>query len=256
MWLSRNENKIHESISFVIFIGCLFVCIFSTYSCLEKWLTSPIGTKLSTEFQTKVDLPTITFCPEFDGMLRKDKEAKPQAFNWTKMDDCGLNRFDKFIGPSLACQDPKTLWENMTPQFDDFGFISVEVKAYTDEYININTNSTDANWNKVISSMFGTCYSLTIPEEIKKKGVEYVSFVTLKNRQYNIFFHGQNLLNWMDPWETLDYIDHVVSNNTSYNVIVDYQDNENLDFDGKECQTDSMYSFQQCIQDEIQKVHN
>ena len=254
MWLKRNENFVLNSISFLIFIVCLFVCIYSTYSCLDKWLASPIGTKLSAEFQTKVDLPIITFCPEYGGILFRDRDVKPMAFNWTKLDECDLKNEDEFSSTSQGCQDPKTLWENMTPNFDDFGFRSALVKTYADEGIDINLEKPDANWHRVVSSMFGACYSFTMPEEIKKKGIEYIDFFMKKNHSLNIFFHGKGVFNLMNPWQTMDYIDQIVTFQESYNVILDYQHNEMMDFDGEECQTDPMYSFEDCVQDEILKV--
>ena len=228
--MKKNKNCVLKVVYWTLFIVCLVGFVIQGFDCFQKWMSCPQGIHLSTQHQTEVDFPTITFCPEFF----RTKVGNPTAYNWNFLDDCGVTDFEKsFIG--TKCNDTKSIWQNATPSLEDFGFRKTVKVAFLDKTRQVLSEK-DQIWSRHASLGRGVCYSFTLPKQIAKKGVFMIFFGIEADRYFQYLIHPFGVLNSWDLMLSLEYSHGVLFPNKSYSVRLEYQQNQALDFGGKQCE--------------------
>ena len=225
--------------------------LYKSYDCLRKFLSCPQGIQTSTQHQTKVDFPDLTFCPKFlyDSQFNVNQKVSP--YNWSVIKECGIELTGKFH--SVKCPNVKELWLNLTPKLEDFGFEEGSLIKYLDrswEELNINKNT----MFREISYFMGTCYTLKVPKNMTEKGVFLIYFKLKLDHFLHVFVHPPGLFNLMDPWRSPEFIVNNLQPNLGYNLLINYQQNHALDFDGKNCESNKSYNFMKCVQEKVFQV--
>ena len=246
----NNANLAIKSIQFIIFLACLIAFVWFSYDCIWKFFSCPQGVEISTQPQTALDFPSISFCPYWSAF----KKGDPAPFNWTKLEFCGTDLETKFNGSKPSCQDPEEVWKDMTPRLKDFGLIEIRL-FYTDVSVtSISLDENDSLWKRTPSYDRGACYSLTLPKIVREKTI-YVIWVEInESKQFEIFFHSSGSLLMMDPYNTLDYESLMLKDQFETKLFINYQQKILLDFDGKDCMDVEDYDYVECIENSIQQV--
>ena len=111
-------------------------------------------------------------------------------------------------------------------------------------------------WKRSANFYMGSCYSLKLPESIRSKAILLVRFNVKLGKNMYMFVHSDGLFNTLDPWRTLEYSLHHIHAENGYEMILDYQQNSALDFDGKSCEANKSYDFIECVENKVFEVNN
>ena len=249
-----HQDRIIKAIVWICFISCLSGFLYHCYDCFKKYISCPQGVEISTQPQTTLDFPSITFCP----YQQASHLGNPEAYNRTLLDYCGLN-LGLDIDPqfiSSDCQDPKEIWKKATPKLKDFGFLFAWITYQDREEFEINFDEDNPMWRRMVSWMMGACYTLTLPKEIRKKPIHFIRFNVEVSKYFEIYVHPQGLM-MIDPDSALELQSfRMKPNNLYYRFHADYQQKTLLDFAGKECEArQDSYDFGQCVENEIHEVN-
>ena len=249
--IASHDRTITKIVFWTLFLLCFTGFAFKSYDCFKKWLSCPQGIKTSLQHQTKIDFPSVTFCPRFLDIYADYLPLNP--YNWTLVKKCEIIFQEKFHGPDPECQDLKKLWESMTPKVEDFGIKTGHIVFLDDTSEEIKFNENESMWRRIVSYYMGACYALTLPTKIAKKGIYYMIFKIKADRTLYIFAHPKGQLNLLEPWRSLEFSVDALIPGFGFDLQIDYQQNVALDFDGRKCEVDQNYDFEDCVKDRIFK---
>ena len=252
--LSKYEHLISKCIFATLLCFCLTGFAYKSYDCFVKFLSCPQGVEISTQHQTKVDFPSFTFCPQFFGDSKVNLSQKVSPYNWSLADECEIEFYSKFY--SSKCPKTKDLWKTLTPSLEDFGFESdyglvVKFSDRTTQKLSLNEGLLLKREN---SFNMGSCYTLTLPKNLTEKAIFYLFMKLKKGYLLSLFIHFGGLFNLLDPWQSPEFKVDILYPEYGYKLAYEYQQNNALDFDGKECQKNKSYNFMKCIEDKIFQV--
>ena len=244
------QEQLEKLIKWSIFATCFIGLTIEAFRCIEKWWSNPQGFQISTQHQTKVDFPAITFCP----FHYNDEYGNPLAYEPYFLENCGLDLKGNFTFDS-ECEEYQVSWKDLTPKLENFGISEAKVGFLADDKIQfLSLNESDSIWRQTISLGSGACYSLILPENITRKGVHFVKFLIDESNSFEIVFHPKGLFNIMDPWRSLAYASVVFDEYRGADIYLDYEHTISLDIDGKACEKNLTYDFMNCINEEILRV--
>ena len=251
--VGNNRNGIILIASWVIFLACSTGLFIYGYQCVEKYFQYPQAIDISTRHQNEFQLPSITF----SGISSK---ISPGALNTKNLEVCGLKLDDVqngvFLGSgSPQCEDPEQFWDFVSLTLNDFGFKSIEVEFSDGTSENVTLNENDTIWDRFICSAYYTCFTLTLPKQVKD--VTNLKFKVSISRGMQIYIHTYGLLNAQKPSESAESGYYEVYPYSGTLLDVRYDQMEILDFQGVECYHEHHLSrFSHCIEkisDEIFK---
>ena len=246
---ASHQRFITRVFFWTLFLLCSTAFAFQSYDCFKKWLSCPQGIKTSLQHQTKIEFPSITFCPRFLDIHGGNLPLNP--YNWTIVKKCGIIFHEKFNGIDPECQDSKNLWESMTLKLEDFGIREGQI-FYLDSRMEVlKISESEPIWRRIVSYYMGACYALTLPTEITQKGIYYMKFEIMADRTLYIFAHPKGLLNILEPWRSLAFSVDALFPHYGFDLQIDYQQSVALDFDGRKCENDRNYDFIDCVKARI-----
>ena len=249
--LKGHENTTIKVIQLIIFVCCLTGFIIQSYDCILTFLACPQVVEISTQIQTSLDFPSISFCPVYYKMF---KYGNPPAFDNSKLEQCGIDLESKFNGSGFECQDPKKIWEEVIPKFEDFGITEAKIGYLDQTQLHLSLDESDEIWSKMKSNQHGICYSLNLPKKLRQKPIFFIKFYIQASKIFEFFIHSKGSL-VMDPNVSLDYKNFRIEKNKFHRFFVDYQQKNLLDFAGEACQSDDGYNYGKCIEDNIHQVN-
>lgn len=245
--IKRNENIIVKVVSWVLLCICVSGFIFQGVDCFRKWLSCPQGIHLSTKHQTEVDFPSISFCP----IVYEIRYGTPLAYDFDKMDECGLDFESIFNGSKPNCHN---IWQDLTPKLKDFGLSNGYVKFLDNTIQKLDSEENNSLWRKITSLYRGVCFTLSLSEKMKKKGIYFLHFDIHPDKHFEMLIHPKGIINPMDPLQSLEYSYDAIVPNKSYTHHIVYQQNRALDFGGKECHNNQSYDYLTCLEVNVYKV--
>lgn len=253
-FIKRHEKTITKIITWTFLLSCLSGFIYQGIGCFIKYLECPEGIDISIKHQTEVDFPSITFVPvEYEA-----ETGNPLAYNFTKLSECDitLSYENDYISrnPSNHCHELKNLWENMTPKLEDFAVDQISIEFMDNTIQKLGFEESKHLWREIRSFMRGVCYTLTLTEEMRKKGIYFLRFYVRHDRHFEMLIHPPGLFLPMDPLQTLDYGYREIQRDQSYTFKVVYRQSKALEFGESKCQTDKTYDFLSRIQDRVTQV--
>ena len=80
-------------VRFILF-SCVFITIWQTWNCVNKFQKEPQGTSTLVEFTGDLPFPAITVCSKLDD--DRDNFLEDIPYNRTLLEECGL-RLAKYI---------------------------------------------------------------------------------------------------------------------------------------------------------------
>ena len=123
---SRILHKFHRIVLFSI---CFIIVLYESYNGLQKYLSYPQGSKVSTVFAANFNFPAITICQDY---------RMGERYNQMFLQDCGLKHENeiiyeaKWVGSknSTNCQNPKIFYEKAVSKLEAM-LIRIEITFLT-----------------------------------------------------------------------------------------------------------------------------
>lgn len=246
--LKKHESCTIKGIKWICLSLCLTGLGMQSYDCFMTYFSCPQGVEIATRLQTSLGFPSVSFCPYYESY----RSGNPQAYNWTKIDQCKVDLETKFNGLTPECQDPKKVWENATPKLEDFGVSHLRIGYFGDTNHPFIENA-NVLWKRMASVGHGACFSLTLKKEITRNPIYFLSLFIQEKKSFEILIHSKGSL-VMDPNMSLDYKSFTLKPEKNYKLYLDYEEKTLLDFDGKECENNETYDYGSCVENDIHEV--
>lgn len=250
--LKPYESCIFKCIKWTIFVISLIGFVAQSYKCFEKYFSYPQAVEIALQPQTQVDFPSMTFCPNSPIVKIRD----PEPYNWTKLQKCGINYTNmdtKFTGNSPDCQNPKNLWENATPNLEDFGINYLQISYFDGEKTIFEGVKNYSFWSRLLLQEYGGYFTLTLPKIVRQKAISRMKFDIRKEKSFVMWLHSAGLAS-KSLTRTLDQTAIKVEHQKSLVGLITYHQKQLLDISGEKCQNDPNYDYQQCQEEAIFKV--
>ena len=220
-------------------MGCTNFVVYRGYRCFDKYLKKPKHSEVSYESSKNHPFPSITLCT-----------SQNASYNDELMKKCQLKRLDYlWRGPwvgkgGINCTDPKILHNQVAANYEDLEIERIVV-------ITKSTNSyslTPLEWKLALTSQNQRCFTFSIPDSIVFEGISNVA-ITSKAID-TLILHKEGTLSAPIPGSSLraKYAD-------LYKASVTHQSIELLNYDGKNCNNDGDYNYDQCKENYIYKVY-
>ena len=237
---AHSQRSIFKLFSVILFIGCSAFVAIRGYKCFEKYLKNPEGVSVSYILNDGKTLPSFTFCLN-DSDTYDQKILKECQINITDYIDTG-----RWVGNgSLNCTDPRIVYNQAIVKLQYLGIESINVKEFgpspwrriKDDFV---------NWN-VSSHRSKRCFTFTIPENILNQGLSKLNF---ESGPYDrLFIHTKGLLGVeMFGAQAQFYYKDIGKAKIQLERI------EMLQYNGKPCNDDPVYRYDECIHEHLYKV--
>ena len=154
-------------ITTIFFVGCTCFVVFRAYKCFLKFTSEPQSNRISYQFNGRVTFPSISFCPLEKYQFKLDVLKKCQL----KKDE--YETLGQWIGKSnnTNCTDPKILYKDVTPKFEDLNVKLVRIKTFKRKiYLNSTLDIRTLTWN-LTQIELRECFELTMPDHIRDEGI-------------------------------------------------------------------------------------
>ena len=237
------ENLIKVS-TWVLFLACFIGFFQQSHVCFKKYLQKPQAMEVINKYQKDIDFPSISLCPL---PFKFYQGGKPSAYNWTTLNDCEID-FENgiFVGSKMGCNDSKILWESLTPQLDDFGYISgfITYQDFENALAKGKKDIQKSLWKKNPSYYNGACITLDLPKEMVENGIFSVNFYVDKDKKFEVYLHGKSLMNLVDPMRTVEHVRKLIHPDFDYIINVNYHQDQHLK---NGCSEDENYDRFECL---------
>ena len=129
--LKRNEGCTIRVLQLSFLAICLTGFIMQSYDSFVKYLSCPQGVEISTQNQANIDFPSITFCPNHNGLV---KVRDPEAYDNAKLEPCGIDLLQSLkkymiMTNGSNCGDPVHAWKMAIAGLNDFGIIQNKLRG-------------------------------------------------------------------------------------------------------------------------------
>lgn len=249
-WLTKHESKIIKSVSWFTFLTCTIGFGITGYQCFEKFFSYPQGVDISLTPQHEVDIPSLTFCSSTSGKI----------FKQDQLAECGLKQEDlqsRFIGfGSPDCEDPVIFWNKIALDLLDLGIANASL-TYTNgiiKYLPLSLDKENGIWNRVLQSLYGTCYTLTIPKAMRVHSIRNIAIHTKGSTSIYMFTHQSGMLNVLMPQHSSEFDLKRFQTLTGTGNQISYVKNKIFNFGRRKCQQEKSYSISTCIMKRLDEV--
>ena len=170
--------NLEKILSFLLLTFCVAFVSIKAYQCFEKYLKKPKAVDISHKFIGYTTFPFMTICPNPTTI---PNPIKPLEIKKCKL---SVNNYDKdFIWVNNDtdlpdfCRNPKDLHLKIMKKITEMKISQIQFKQFE---INIPTvfKVDKLNWTMVSNNIKRRCYSLEIPEDILKKGIQKITINT------------------------------------------------------------------------------
>ena len=235
---------LNKVITWLIFSACFVGLCYQSLQCIQQYLDKPQGVEISTNLQSTLDFPVMSFCPF-------------QGYDHEKLESCGLTVEDfkeEGIFFTENCQNPEEIWfpSNLT----QFGIRTIKAILFNFSKIDISLDENNAQiWKKHSRFGGGFCYTLTFPQELRKVGIARIRFLANPTDPFHIFFHTKGMLNFQHPLMSASHLPFSIKPKKS-NIyhLLSFQQNEVFEFLGKPCKDEKDYEFFDCMDEQVTQV--
>ena len=242
------KNNFLAFVSTILFMGCTAFVAFRGYKCFDKYLKKPQNSEISFQSSKNHPFPSFTLC-----LSEKD------SYNFDQLKKCQLEPSDYVFGAQwvgkgeINCTDPKILHTKAVANYEDLEIKRIKIITHVnDDGFVSNYDIRPSNWSflewKVAPiGVSQRCFSFSIPEYIVSEGI-YGVYIYSKAFDV-LYLHKEGTFSSLIPGSQLSarYAD-------LYAASVTHESIELLHYDGKHCNNDAEYNYDQCKQDYIYKV--
>ena len=243
------KNNFLVFVSNILFMGCTAFVTFRGYKCFDKYLKKPQHSEISFQSSKDHPFPSFTLC-----LSKKD------SYNTDLLKECQLEPNDyrfgsKWVGiGGTDCTDPKILHTKAVANYEDLEIEHIEIVTHVNDdgfvsnYDIRPSNWSFLEWKAAPIGLIKRCFTFSIPEYIVREGISYV-FIYSKAFD-TLYLHKEGTFSSLIPGSqsSARYAD-------LYAASVTHESIELLHYDGKHCNNDAEYNYDQCKQDYIYKVH-
>ena len=174
-FITANLEKI---ISFLLLTFCVAFVSIKAYQCFEKYLKKPKAVDISHNFIGDTTFPSMTICP--------NPTSKPDPIKVIEIKKCKLsvaNYKKDFIWVNndtdlpAFCRNPKDFHMKIMKKITEMKISEILLKNF--DIRKASAFKVDQlNWTMVSNNIKRRCYSLEIPEDILKKGIQKITINT------------------------------------------------------------------------------
>lgn len=250
------------------------IVVYQGLRCIMK-LNSNLQTMESTYYlTTKVDFPSLTFCPREDNGWKDDEKIQfsPQPYKSWHVKDCGYSKVSDYTaeghwigieknGSQLDdyCNDPKKFHLKIINDFKDLGIKSVTVSLYlTSEKLEYSGKKISEKFqcnqtgDLVVSDSkrgpkSGNCFTFSLPEDLIEQGIESISFYGEDDTKLWLNLHKQGDFGSDLPLASFPMV--LGPEKASYKI--EHEIFNHLDYDKEDCNSNTDYSFDACREEFI-----
>ena len=239
------KNNAYVFVSTIFFIGCTAFVVYRGYRCFDKYLKKPEHTEISYKSSKNYPFPSFTLCTRYK-----------QSYNDYQMKECQLERSEYLEGGTWIgkggsnCTDPKIFLTQVSASYEDLGIEKIHIFTYaaSDNHYWFNPgNWSLLEWTLALTRPYQRCFTFSIPDNMVREGIKEVGVVS--KAFGTLYLHQEGTLSAPIPGSLLQSeFDEV------QRASVTHQSIELLNYDGKNCNNDVLYNYDQCKQDYIHKV--
>jgi hypothetical protein len=242
------KHNIRSFFSAILFIGCAAFVAFRGYSCFDKYLKNPEVTDISYKSINSLSFPSFTLCTKIS-----------YGYNLERLKECLIEMesyFDdaQWVGKEgNNCTDPKILWMNLVTNYEDLEFEEVWIRTFVADHSFSKEEFQLWEWklSRNVQQVGSRCFSFSIPEHIVLEGIVLVKIQPSKRSLKMLFLHKYDMISAPVPGATAaaKFKDIKIAS-------VTYESVNLLNYDGKPCNDDNRYNYDDCKQEYIYKVIN
>ena len=180
--------NLEKIISFLLLTFCVAFVSIKAYECFEKYLKKPKAVDISHNFIGDTTFPSMTICP--------NPTSKPDPIKVIEIEKCKLsvaNYKKDFIWVNndtdlpAFCRNPKDLHIKIMKKITEMKISQIQFKNF-DIKIRSVFKIDELNWTMVSNNKKRRCYSLEIPQDILKKGIQRIIINTQPQPKVELSF--------------------------------------------------------------------
>lgn len=246
MKLERRWPYIYFLCLTIFFIPCLTFVGLRGYKCFIKYFNKPEAFKVSFQFSGNEYFPSLTFCSNREDTYDSDifTECQVSLNDYTKM--------GPWVGKgSPNCTDPKILYDRAVIKIGNLGIKMVQLYTFSKKYAFDSKKLLSLKWNVAPFYPTRKCYTMTIPKEILKEGIEKVE---IKSKTFGlIYLHQKGLFRADMTGASIQPIDQ--NKMDGFAIDVSHESRHMLNYNGNPCNGETDYKYDECKQEYIYKVN-
>ena len=247
-----SKNNAYTFVSSLLFLGCAVFVAYRGYLCFDKFSKKPIHSEVSFESSMNHPFPSFTLCASANVSYNDDQLKKCQL-EWDEYVFGG-----QWVGEEgINCTNPKLLHKQVAATNKDLEIEQIAIFTYASSFDEDDYHSFQpSNWNVLgwklahhYTARPRRCFTFSIPDDIVHEGIRGVAIVS---KVFDtLYLHKEGTLTAPIPGSSLrtKYVD-------LYRASVTHESIELLDYNGKNCKSDSKYNYDKCKLDYIYKVVN
>ena len=242
--LQKNRRNSYAFFSSILFIGCTAFVTYRGYSCFDKYLKKPKHLEVSYEASKDHPFPSFTICAN-----------QSYSYNYDQFKECEVESGSYlWSGPwggkeGCNCTDPKFLNKRVAANYEDLKIerIQIYTNAGSKDYHDIQPSFLEWKLAHHYTARPRRCFTFSIPDNVVHEGIRGVAIVSKVFDTLHL--HKEGTLTAPIPGSSLrtKYVD-------LYRASVTHESIELLDYNGKNCKSDSKYNYDKCKLDYIYKV--
>ena len=242
------KHNIRSFFSSILFVGCAAFVAFRGYSCFDKYLKNPVVTDISYNSINSLNFPSFTLCTFISHGYNLDRLKECQIETESYVDEA------QWIGTGENnCTDPKSLWINLVKNYEDFEFEEIWIRTFLADHSFSTEEIRLWEWkvSRNVQQVNSRCFSFSIPEHIVSEGIVLVKIQPSKRSLKTLFLHKYDMISAPVPGATT-----AAKFKNIQSASVTYESVNLLNYDGKPCNDDIQYNYDDCKQEYIYKVIN
>ena len=243
------KHNFRSFFSFILFFGCAAFVVFRGYSCFEKYLKNPEVSDISYKSINNLAFPSFTLCTYISHGYYLDRLKECQI----EMEDYLDNA--TWVGKGgHNCTDPKILWMDLTKNYKDLEFEEIWIRTFVTDHSFSLEEIKLWKWkvSRNVQQINSRCFSFSIPEHIALEGIVLVKIEPSTRKSLKmLFLHKYDMISAPVPGATA-----AAKFKNIQSATVTYESVNLLNYDGKPCNDDIQYNYDDCKQEYIYKVIN